>query len=100
MPQFGVLKRVDLREVWSKEANEFTPWLAENLRALGEALGMELELQSREAAVGGFSCDVLARDLGSSQPLSRCCVSSVPKLSSGEGDQLRRLAGTQAANSL
>jgi hypothetical protein len=67
MPQFGVLKRVDLREVWSKEASEFTPWLAENLAELGEALGMELEMQSREAAVGGFSCDLLARDLGSSR---------------------------------
>jgi hypothetical protein len=30
MPEFGVLKRVDLREVWSGEASEFTLWLGEN----------------------------------------------------------------------
>ena len=52
------------RELWADEAKNFTPWLAENLPLLNEALGMELELTSREAQVGDFCCDLLARDLG------------------------------------
>ncbi|HWP37353.1 MAG TPA: DUF4268 domain-containing protein [Gemmatimonadales bacterium] len=60
----GALKRLDVRTIWPNEAKDFTPWLAENLSALGEALGMDLELQTQEAPVGAFSLDVLARDLG------------------------------------
>lgn len=64
MPEFGKLKSVDIREVWANEARAFTPWLAENIDRLGEALGMDLEVAAREADVGEFSLDVLAKDLG------------------------------------
>ena len=69
MIDLGTIERVDLREVWPHEAANFTPWLADNLDRLGEALGLELDLQSAEAAVGPFSLDILARDLGSDRPV-------------------------------
>ena len=68
-PNLAKIERVDLREAWPNEAQDFTPWLAENIGELGEALGMDLELQQTEASVGGYSLDVLATDLNDNTPV-------------------------------
>jgi len=65
MPEFGEVKAVALRDVWPSEPRDFTPWLAENIERLSEALGMDLEVATTEAEVGNFSLDLLAKDLGS-----------------------------------
>lgn len=63
MPEFGQIKRLNIKEIWQHEAYDFTPWLAKNLDKLGETIGMDLELVDQEASVGNFSLDILAKDL-------------------------------------
>ena len=53
---------VPIREVWQDEAKDLTPWLADNLDDLSEALGIDLELESTEVRVGPFSADVVLRN--------------------------------------
>ena len=58
------LELVELRDIWSNEATDFTPWLAEeeNLSLLGETLGIDLELEGQELDVGDFRADILCRN--------------------------------------
>ena len=63
-PETGSVESVNLRAIWRDEALHFTPWLAENLHLLGEALHMKLELVQTEAPVGPFSLDILAKEAG------------------------------------
>lgn len=70
MSTLGKLHRVDPRTVWQHEARDFTPWLAENIELLAEAIGLELEVIEREASVGDFSLDILANDLGRDRPVA------------------------------
>lgn len=65
--KLGTIKKMDLRDVWSSEASDFTPWLAkeDNISLLGDAIGLELEVESQEKNVGPFRADILARDLTS-----------------------------------
>ena len=58
---FGTLERTDLRQAWKHEAEDFTPWLAQNLDRLSEQLGIELELEDTEVSVGPFHADIVAR---------------------------------------
>ena len=60
----GALVNVDVRTIWPDEAADFTPWLAleENIPKLGEAIGLELEVEHTEVSAGPYSADILARD--------------------------------------
>jgi len=61
---FDKIHKIDPKSIWKHEAHDFTPWLAENITKLGEAIGIELEVTEIEADVGSFSLDILAKDLG------------------------------------
>jgi hypothetical protein len=59
----GKFERVPLTKAWPSEDDNFTPWLAEpaTIAMLGDALGMELEIEAVEHWVGSFRADILAR---------------------------------------
>jgi len=65
--KLGKLEKVDLREQWNREDTDFTPWLADddNLKFLGESIGMDLERVETEVHVGPFRADILCRDISS-----------------------------------
>ena len=58
------LEEVELRDIWENEAQDFTPWLAEeeNLSLLAETLGIDLELEAQEISVGDFQADILCKN--------------------------------------
>ena len=59
-----ITRHVDVREKWPNEALHFTPWLAEHLSLLGDALGLKLTKFQTEAPVGAppYYCDILAKE--------------------------------------
>ena len=57
------LKKVEPRDIWFREAQDFTPWLAENLSCLSESLNIELAFEAREQRVGDFRADLVCRNV-------------------------------------
>ena len=51
-----------MREVWPHEAQDFTPWLAENIDVLNNVIDLSLSIIEREQAAGDFSVDLVAED--------------------------------------
>ncbi|MCY4523025.1 MAG: DUF4268 domain-containing protein [Caldilineaceae bacterium] len=71
MQDLGKLEKVPVRDVWEHEARDFTPWLAENLSELGEALGLDLDdaQYEEEASVGSYSVDIWAQGMEGDRPV-------------------------------
>lgn len=70
MEELGTMTKItDLRSVWPHEAYDFTKWLAEesNMTLLGDAVGIELELEERESSVGSFNVDIFANEVGTAR---------------------------------
>ena len=67
--ELGTIERVRLRDVWEHEAENFTPWLADNISLLSSALGIDLEVRAQETAVGIYWLDILAHDRDNDRPV-------------------------------
>lgn len=63
MIQLGTLKEItDLRSVWAHEALNFTPWVAENIDLLADAVGLDITVDETESSVGDFNVDIYASE--------------------------------------
>ena len=64
MSELGELQPVDIREIWTREDEDFTPWLfeQENLNRLASVLNMEFKPVGKEVEVGQFYADILCRN--------------------------------------
>lgn len=64
MTTLGRLQKVDLRDIWKTEAQDFTPWLAQedNLSELADTIKLDLELEAQEKNVGPFRADILCKN--------------------------------------
>lgn len=65
--ELGSLQRIeDLHTVWKHEAHDFTKWLSEedNLKILGDTIGINMHFEDSESPVGDFFADILANEEG------------------------------------
>ena len=56
----GKIQRAKLRDVWANEAQDFTPWLQENIDELAEVTNLNLTAVEREQSAGSFNVDLVA----------------------------------------
>jgi len=65
---FGNIIRVPMNQIWAHEERHFTPWLAQNISKLGDALGgLQLEVEQTEVYAGTFQLDIKAIEVGTNR---------------------------------
>ena len=62
--EFGVIQEMDVRTGWESEDGSFTPWLADNIELLENALDIEIDRESidTEVSVGGYRADIRCQE--------------------------------------
>ena len=70
MTNLGTLKEItDLRSIWPNEALNFTPWVAENVDLLADAVGLDITVDETESSVGDFNVDIYASETGTDRKI-------------------------------
>lgn len=62
--KLGRMEEIDIRDLWKHEQYDFSNWLAkeENIEYLNDILGLTLVDIDKEVYVGGYRCDLVAKD--------------------------------------
>lgn len=66
---FHELEPPEVREYWTHEAHDFTPWLAdaietEEMSHIEDVLGLDLEVTETEKSAGKYNVDIVAEVVG------------------------------------
>ncbi|TET07213.1 MAG: DUF4268 domain-containing protein [Candidatus Atribacteria bacterium] len=72
MSIIGKLKKLDLegiRKIWPHEENDLSPWIAENIDSLNEALNLQIEIESNEEYIYNFRLDLAGTENYSQMPV-------------------------------
>ena len=71
MNKLGKLEKVNLRDIWSNEEYDFSVWLSkeENLKEVGNTIGVDIILEERESAVGKYSVDIYGKEEGTDRKI-------------------------------
>ena len=70
MTNLGTLKEItDLRSIWPHDALNFTPWVAENVDLLADAVGLDITVDETESSVGDFNVDIYASETGTDRKI-------------------------------
>ena len=70
MTNLGTLKKItDLRSRWPHEALNFTPWVAEIVDLLADAVGLDITVDETESSVGDFNVDIYASETGTDRKI-------------------------------
>ena len=68
--EFASITEIALREYFPREGNDFTPWLAEKIDLLGEAIGIDLIDAETEVRIGDYRLDIMASDASSDRKVA------------------------------
>lgn len=72
MSNIGKLTKLlihEIRKLWPHEERDLSPWIAENIDALNEALNLQIEIEGWEEAVQNFRLDLSGTDNASQLPV-------------------------------
>jgi hypothetical protein len=56
------IEKVELREIWKREAADFTKWLADHIDYLNEVIDIDIAVQTVEGNVGPYRVDIYGED--------------------------------------
>jgi hypothetical protein len=66
--EFGEIVSLPMNAIWQHEERDFTPWLAQNISKLGDALGgLQLEVEQLEVYTTNFQLDIKAKEIGTNK---------------------------------